>query len=510
MRRAALAPALAALACAAGACAYFNAMYNAEHYARAAQTSERAGRLTEAHANWVEAAAHADTLIVHHPASGWVAKAQLLRGKALMHLGDYSGAEVALQSALRRRLPREDRLEALGLLGRAQVYYHQLDSAGVALDSAALARDRAVRAEALLDRGRVWLALGRPDSARLAFRRSSGAEAAFALAAVDVRLGDTAAAGAVYDSLAGAKTFDEGVWRPALDSLAQAGDSAHVARLVGRLVVRSDCSAGAAARLLLDEADRRIGVGDSTAAAAAWRQVRDVARDSVEGQAAGVALARLAIAAAAADSDLDRPHRQLEELARAGGNAGREAGATLAQLVRADALASATDAPDAHWFQRAELLRDSLGAGRLAAADFAAMAERFPTSPWTPKALVAAIAEGASDADSLQGLLLHRYARSPYVIAASGGVAGAAALADLEDSLRTVLAVASAGAAAGSPARGESVEESEPGVRSRRLGEAAVAETRAAGAGPARAGAAAMLGPPSRPPWGPPGPEPPE
>ncbi len=56
----------------------------------------------------------------------------------------------------------------------------------------------------------------------------------------------------------------------------------------------------------------------------------------------------------------------------------------------------------------------------LAARDFAEMARRFPASPWTPKALLAAIASGHPAADSLRALLDARYAASPYRRAALG------------------------------------------------------------------------------------------
>jgi len=518
----------AALACAAGGCAYFNAMYNADHYAHQAEADERAGRSGDARTNWQLAEAHAETLVVHHPKSGWVGKAQLLRGRALVSLTDYSDAQVALQEALRHRLSTADRLEALGLLGRSLLVYHHLDSAAVALDSAATSRERAVRDAALLDRGRIWLERGQPDSARAAFRRSAHPLAAYALAAADVAVGDTAAAGAVYDSLAGVKAFAEAAWRPALDSLAAAGDRAHASRLVARLTGRRGIPAGAAARLLLDEGDRRLAAGDSSGAAAAWLAVDRVARDSVEGQTAAVSLARLAVATAASDTVLGRQRDLLLELTRGGGGAGRDAASLLRLLDRADSLGRFATAPDAHWFMRAELLRDSLGAVRLAASDFAAMASLFPDSPWTPKGLVAAIAAGYPEPDSLQGLLLHRYAGSPYVVAAAGGVGSTAALASLEDSLRTVLAssMPAGGRTGGAGFADVGVGDERLAAREPGRGQAepqvdrAPDRPQAPGVGVARAVRPPEPPPPAapppsavqplRPPYGPPGPELPE
>ena len=68
------------------------------------------------------------------------------------------------------------------------------------------------------------------------------------------------------------------------------------------------------------------------------------------------------------------------------------------------------------------------------------MAVRFPGSPWTPKALVAAIAAGHPAPDSLRVLLEERYGESPYTLALLLGRAEAAErYAALEDSLQRSL-----------------------------------------------------------------------
>jgi hypothetical protein len=78
------------------------------------------------------------------------------------------------------------------------------------------------------------------------------------------------------------------------------------------------------------------------------------------------------------------------------------------------------------------------------------MGERYPGSPWTPKALLAAIAADYPAADSLLRVLDGRYADSPYRRAAAGAASPAEAEAYrvLEDSLRLlgVLAASEGGA----------------------------------------------------------------
>ena len=464
--------ALSVAAVAATGCAYFNGMYYANHYARLATASERAGRIGEARDRWQQAATHAESLIARHGGSRWVGEAQLVRGRALVHLEIYSDAVVALQEAARRSGSSAQHLEALGLMGRAYLELGMLDPARTVLDTAVESQRPEVRDEALLDRGRLLVALDQPQQALQDLERSRDPRAPYDLAQLELELGDTAAAGAVYDSLVATKAYPEAEWRQGLDSLAAAGAGAHASRLVDRLVARAELSTGAKARLMLDDATRRLGGADTARATEEFQRVVDVARDSVAGQAAAVALCRLAIAEAVADSDLERRRGELSDLVRSGGGAGREAHDALRLMARLDTLAAAPTAADAFWFLRAELLRDSLHAGRLASAAFAEMAELFPASPWTPKALVAAIAGGHPAADSLRAILAQRYGGSPYAIAAlGGGGVGDSSYVTLEDSLRRVLAVraarrAPAGVSPRAPGQVGDVDD-EPGVRRR-------------------------------------------
>jgi tetratricopeptide (TPR) repeat protein len=441
MTKLARAAIVAAAAAAASGCVYFNGMYYANRYTRLARESELAGRPSEARDRWQQAQMHAESLIARHPHSRWTAEAQLVRGRALVHEEQYSDAVVALQQAARGAGARAQQFEALSLMGRAYLAMGMLADARRVLDSAMESGQRAVRDEALLNRGRVLVALAEPELARADLERSRDPRAPYALAAVALGLGDTARAGALYDSLVGTKGYAEAAWSDALDSLAAAGAAAHASRLVDLLVAQEALSSGAKARLLLGDAGRRIGVRDTAGAAARYQRAVAVAPDSIAGQMAAVMLCRLAIAAAAADSDVEAQRERLLVLVRGGGIAGRDAQNELRLLARLDTLAAAPSAPDGFWFLRAELLRDSLHAGRLATAAFASMADRYPESPWTPKALVAAIAGGHPAADSLRALLRQRYGLSPYTMAAGGGPGADSAYAVLEDSLLRLLAV---------------------------------------------------------------------
>jgi tetratricopeptide (TPR) repeat protein len=440
VRRVLLGLLVAGLAFGGAGCAYYNGMYNANKFARQAAQSERAGRMDEARDRWRSAATHAESLTVRHPASRWVSDALLVEGRAFVHLGSDAEAVPVLEKAVQRARSGEQRSEALVLLGRANLALGRFAEARQALDTAVADGARGPGGEALLLRGRALAGLGLSDAAIADFRASSDPHAAADLAAAEVAAGDTGAAGALYDSLSEREPYVEADWRSALGRLAAAGAEAHAAALVDALAARRDLTPGERSRLLLDDAARRLAAGDTAGASDRLGAVAVVAPDSVEAGAAGVGLARIAIAAARADSDLDAPRDRLQRLILGGGTAGQDARALLRMLALVDTLGAAPAAPDAYWFLRAEVLRDSLRAPRLAAVDFADMARRFPASPWTPKGLVAAIATGHPRPDSLRVLLDRRYASSPYTLAADGVGVGAAAFAALEDSLRRTLA----------------------------------------------------------------------
>lgn len=440
MRNAPSALVAACLALGGAGCAYYNAMYNANRFARQAAQSERAGRMDEARDRWRSAATHAESLTARHPTSRWVIDALLVRGRALEHLGDDAAAVPVLMDAAERARRPEQRCEALVMLGQASLALGRYAQAREVLDSALATGAPELRGDALLFRGRAFRGLGLTDSALADLRASTHPHAAYDLAEAALAVGDTANAGTLYDSLADRRPYGETDWRRALDGLAVAGAEARASALVDRLAARRDLTAGAGARLLLDDGLRRLAAGDTAGGAQRLEAVSVVAPDSVEAQVAGVGLAQVAIATANADADLAAPRERLRRLALEGGAAGQEAAAVLRMVTLADTLGAAQAAPDAFWFLRAELLRDSLRALRLAAADFADMARRFPESPWTPKGLIAAIATGHPRPDSLRTLLRRRYTASPYTLAAAGESAGGDGFAVLEDSLRRTLA----------------------------------------------------------------------
>jgi tetratricopeptide (TPR) repeat protein len=418
-------------------CVYYNGMFNAERAAAEAGRFEGQGRTAEARDRWQRAIVHAESVAVRHPRSRWAADALLLRGRGLVQLERFHDAATVLEGATRRARPGLQRAQCYVLLGQAYLAVGRLANATAALDTALALEQPQVRAEALLFRGRARLALALPAAALADFTASLDPRAAFDRARTRLVLRDTTGALAQMDSLAGTRPYQERAWREALDGLGGLGGVASASRLAGLLASRADLTRGQQARLLLDDGDRLLRASEAPAAQARYRVAALTAPDSVEARLATVRGIRLALVAARGEADLEDAAQRLAQLAADGGAPAREAQPSLRVLNRITQLAQDEEVPDARWFLRAELLRDSLRARGLAAQAFAAMGERYPDSPWTPKALLAAIAADHPAADSLRGVLDVRYADSPYRRAAAGAVSPAEAEAYrvLEDSL---------------------------------------------------------------------------
>jgi len=90
--------ALLALAAATG-CAYYNAMWSAERFAKDARRLEARGQEAEARAQWARAAAKAESVIVHHPRSRWADDALVLKAEGLARAGTCTAAAPVITKA---------------------------------------------------------------------------------------------------------------------------------------------------------------------------------------------------------------------------------------------------------------------------------------------------------------------------------------------------------------------------------------------------------------------------
>ena len=97
MRRAA---SVTALALTLSGCAYYNAMWTAERFAKEARRLEARGQEPEARTQWARAAAKAESVLVHHPRSRWADDALVLRAEGLAHAGTCGEAAAPIAKAL--------------------------------------------------------------------------------------------------------------------------------------------------------------------------------------------------------------------------------------------------------------------------------------------------------------------------------------------------------------------------------------------------------------------------
>lgn len=79
------------------ACAYYNAMWSAERFAREARRLEARGREPEARSEWARAAQKAESVMARHPRSRWADDALVLsaEGRARAGMCDVAAAPIA-------------------------------------------------------------------------------------------------------------------------------------------------------------------------------------------------------------------------------------------------------------------------------------------------------------------------------------------------------------------------------------------------------------------------------
>ncbi|MEX2156347.1 MAG: hypothetical protein WD773_05855 [Gemmatimonadales bacterium] len=187
-----------------GGCAYYNAMWSAERYAKEAQRLEARGQESEARSQWSRAAVKAESVVARHPRSRWADDALVLQAEALARAGSCAAAAAPIAKA--RAAAREAPLR---------------ERAGLALAHCALAAGRPVEAEeALVEalasehggrRSRAEYLAGQAAAARLDydgaaehFQRSRERAALLGRARALLAAGRAADALGLIDTLAGA------------------------------------------------------------------------------------------------------------------------------------------------------------------------------------------------------------------------------------------------------------------------------------------------------------------
>ena len=495
MTRAALAAAL--LLPAAASCVYYNGMWSAQRLAREGAKREARGETVEARQAWARAAVKAESVLAHHPRSGWADDALVLQGEGRARSGACAEAVAPLDRAL--ATVTAPPLHERAVLARAECALHagEVALAARVIEPVLASTDAGRRSRAEYLAGLAALARGDRDGAGVLLGRSQEPAARVALVQALI----AADRAAEVPALVGRKLpgrLDEGEWLPVFDALAAAVGPESASVSVQRFVAAQSLSAGARARLLLADGDRLLAARATAAAGTRYSAAARLVPDSSEGQRARVRAVRAAAAAATGPANLAAVRQALDRLTRTGlsGEAAQDARVLQALLQQ---LAGAETGSEADRFRAAELARDSLRATHLAAALFESFARATPTSLFAPKAIVAALALEPGAADSLLPVLDSAYPASPYTLALHGENSPAYAAA--EDSLAQMLGVERADPGAADAAL---VAPPQPGPRGPALDPEPGAVPRGAAEGTRRPGVRRPGRPDDRPPQRPP------
>ena len=213
------------------------------------------------------------------------------------------------------------------------------------------------------------------------------------------------------------------------------------AALTDRMAADGDLPAALRSKLLLEDGLRWLA-SDTSRSERRFQEAQRAGKATAVQAEVRYQRARALISRGATLLELRMAADRLEEVAEEPGaydaGAARLSSTARRVLVIGDSVVSGTADGDLRIFLAAEIARDSLGAGRLAASLFGRVAADWPDSPFAPKAILARIELDAAGADSLREALLTRYPESPYVAMAQGGDAPAYRV--LEDSLRRFVA----------------------------------------------------------------------
>jgi tetratricopeptide (TPR) repeat protein len=415
-----------------GGCVYYNGMYNANRLARSARQAERDGRTLEASGLWGQVATKAESVVVRHPTSKYAEQASLLQGIALAKLGQCAQALAPLSRPA--ATSKSDLVEEATLAAaRCQMVLGNYAAAEASFSLLVESRDPGRRNEARFHYARILRQAGRDREALAELQglndSRARSERLLALAGTD----HLPQALALMDSLL--TPPDTSVRWDSLVVLLGEKDPRAASSLVDRLRRRPLQRPELQARMLLDDGIRLAKV-DTAAAARRFHQVLAL---GVTGEAPGraaLALLQLDLARINNPAQLAIVEDSLKKLAVRFNLLSQEIErmrATVALVHTGGTMPPDSARSDLRLFLAAEMARDALAAPRLAEALFRQIPEQWPSSPYAPKAVLAAQSLNPAWHDSARTLLDERYWDSPYLATVRGEVTPE--YLQLEDSL---------------------------------------------------------------------------
>jgi hypothetical protein len=417
-------------------CVYYNGLYNANRLARSARKAEREGRTFEATNLWGQVITRAESVSVRHPDSKYADQAAVLRGVALARLDQCAPAMSPLGHAALLATGTELAEEGALALGRCSLEAGDAGAADLAFNRVIESHDPARRREARLQHARVLRLVGRYQEAVTLLQEAHDPQAHEDLFLALAGAGRTAEAFALADTLI-AHADSTRSWDALIETLARQ-NPAHASTLVDRLIAVRSPAPPVRSQWLLQDADR-LALFDSARATRRLQQAVQAGSKTPDGRRARLRLTRRSLARIRSVAELASVSDSLGALSQSAALEDGEALPLRLAVDRVRAVADSTDAAtpqaDLRLFLVAEVARDSLGAPTLAATLFRRIVEQSPTSPYAPKALLAAQQLDSAWADTARALLAERYANSPYLAMLRGEDAPGYRL--LEDSLRS-------------------------------------------------------------------------
>ncbi|HUR93586.1 MAG TPA: hypothetical protein VMY76_03320 [Gemmatimonadales bacterium] len=408
-------------ACVLSGCVYYNGMYNTNRLAKSARKAERDGRTFEANNLWGQVITRAESLVVRHPRSKYADEANVLRGLALARLDQCPAAVGPLGRVTLLDRTGDLTEESALALGRCQLELGDASLADLAFALVIDSRDPARRREARFQHARALRMTGRYEEALALIRESPDPRAGNDLLLALAGTGRGGEALTVADSLL-ALNDTLFAWDSVIATLG--GRDPRVASgLIDRLQDRPGVSAERRARRLYDDALRMETV-DTARATARLRQAAAVPGRTESGELARLALLRRSLRAARTLDDLAPHADSLAALAAGASGAAGEAVGLDAVVDRLRHLPDSTGPEvqrgDLRLFLGAEDARDVLQAPSLAAALFRTLVDTWPSSPYAPKALLAAERLEPTDMDAARLRLDSLYVDSPYMAVLRG------------------------------------------------------------------------------------------
>jgi tetratricopeptide (TPR) repeat protein len=403
-------------------CVYYNGMYNANRLARSARKAERDGRTFEANGLWGQVATKAESVLVRHPTSKYAQDAGLLRGIALSRLGQCEQALGPLSGLTTARSSADLLQEALLASGRCQLAMGNLAAAGAAFSQLLESKNAERRGEARFQQARLLRQAGQYAEALRAL------EGQHDLRAEHERVLALSGSGRIPEALALSDSLmAHGDTTRSWDSLLVVLADSHPAvasRLVDRVRRLPNRSKNQAeVRMLLEDGFRLAEIDPKRA----QDRFRQVLKAGATGEAAGrasLALVKIDLKRVAGPHELQPIADTLKRLAERFELVSDETArlSSTVEEVRRVATVVTQDSAlgDLRLFLAAEAAREELKAPRLAEGLFRQIHEKWPLSPYSPKAVLAAQQLNPAWADTARYLLEFQYWDSPYLATVRG------------------------------------------------------------------------------------------